>query len=101
MNPHLAQNYLRLNLLSICIVLSSRGQSSDDAFPALGFIRWLQDQTTMSDSSKRFPLDSVLAIFGCAAPSCRLIDAALGEVLLHSVPFLVSWTFAFQTETST
>lgn len=39
------QNYLRLNL-PICIVqiiISSWGQSLDDAFPALGFIPWLQD----------------------------------------------------------
>lgn len=104
MNPHLSQNYLKLNLFPICIVqiiISSWSQSLDDAFPALGFIRWLQDQTTMSNGSQRFPIDSVLAIFSCAAPSCSLIDAALWEVLLHSVPCLVSWSFAFQTETPT
>lgn len=88
---------VRLNLLPICVVqiiVSSRGQSSCDAFPALGFICWLRDQITMSNSSKRFPIDCVLAIFSCAALSCSLIDAALWEVLLHSVPCLVSWSFA-------
>lgn len=73
------QNYFRLNLFPICIVqiiIFSWGQGLDNAFPALGFIHWLQDQTTMSNSPKRFHIYSVFWLFSAVL----LLPAAISSM---------------------